>query len=106
MKTSIFIPMAVEYDPTKRYVEDMFDLKSSVKFGIADKAIRLGRTAVRDDHPLTDSEAFLSMLQDKEIPNEALLFFACLGFTRFIEEVKPGMDMVYFAQHPEEDKED
>ncbi len=106
MKTSIFIPMALEYDPSKKYIEDMFGLKAAVKLAIADEAIRMGRRAIADEEPLTDSEAFLYMLQNKKIPDEALLFFACLGFTHFIEEMKPGLDLVYFSQHPDEDVEE
>lgn len=101
-KTSIFIPLAAEYDPDEKEslqksmgVSENELLSLMMKIG---RVIKESAEEEDDENPPRAQQALMKMIQDKELSDNMLLYLACYGSQQLWALFADGIFLVLDAE--------
>lgn len=102
-KTSIFIPLAAQYDPSEKRFKEMFGLSDIEVRDILVRVYEKVRTLkdADEDDPVTSTDLFMEELQAQKVSPEMTLFFAAYGFQKMFDDSAQGLSLYFYAAKAE-----
>ncbi len=86
---SLFIPLAIEYDPSETSYKDTFKFTSKDVYEVMKSMYEI---KIKDDE-IKIADIFMDLIQDKKIPDNLILYFATYGACELFENYKCGLGL-------------